>query len=140
MKKFDDGRIGFNSTLEHRVVERIRMKLKKLGIINIKTLDHDKFSYIMEGVSPKFNEKFKIFILIRTIVSDKVSMNLTRYECEKVAGDNPLLILADRRHLYPIKFSFLDDIRSVEYVVSSTPLVLFREDNFEEISILSYIL
>src|SRR4030065_2045715 len=110
MIKFEDGRIGFNSTLEHRLVERARHQLKKAGIKNIKTQYHDPFVYIMKG---EYNSKtIKIRILMRTVETNNVAMNMNSYNCDLYLGINSLLVFVDRRHLYPVKFMWFNNINS----------------------------
>lgn len=132
MKKCEDGRIGFNSTLEHRTVERARYHLKKSGIEYIETIYHDKFTWIMNGIYE--NKKLRIYILIREIDSDKVAMNRAYYELERSLYDNPLLVLSDRRHMYIVKFLFFNDINSREYSLGKTPIVLLPERDFKDMS------
>jgi len=130
MIKFNDNKIGFNSTLEHRLVEKVRLRLKKEGYTNIKTISHDEFNWIMEGY--KNQEKIKIYILMRTVGTSNASMNRESYEKEILIGGNPLLILTDREHMYPLKFLLFKNINNRSYRNASTPFVLFPEVDFKE--------
>ncbi len=131
MIKYEDGIIGFNSSAEHRMVERARHHLKNSGIEDIKTIYHDYFTWIMEGI---FNHnKIRIYILMRKIVSDKVAMNRGYYEIERAQNNNPLLILSDRRHNYPVKFIFFNNIDYREYKDGMTSFVLIPEEEFKDV-------
>ncbi len=132
MKKYEDGRIGFNSSAEHRMVERARHHLKNSGIEDIKTVYHDYFTWIVEGILN--HNKIRIYILMRKIISNKVAMNRGYYELERIQNNNPLLILSDRRHKYPVKFIFSNNINSREYKDGMTPFVLISEEEFKDIS------
>lgn len=131
MKKLENGKITFNSTIEHRLVERVRHQLKKAGMKDIKTIHHDEFTWIMSGRIYN-DEILKVYVLMRTIETDYVSMNRTFYDLERVRNDNPLLVLADRRHIYPVKYMWFDKINQRIYTSGSTPLVLFPEVDFKK--------
>lgn len=147
MHKDKHGNIGFNSKLEHRLVERVRYHLKKAGIFDLKTSYHDNFVWIMTGNYAKIDEcdyeyyePIRIHILMRSIISDKVAMNLDSYNSDRLSGVNSLLILVDRRYLYPVKFMFFNNINEREYKDFPTPHVLILEKEFENINSLKDIL
>lgn len=147
MHKDKHGNVGFNSKLEHRLVERARYHLKKLEIFDLKTIYHDNFVWIMAGNYAKIDEDdyeyyepIKIHILMRSIISDKVAMNHDSYNSDRLSGVNSLLILVDRRYLYPVKFMFFNNINEREYKDFPTPHVLIPERDFEDISSLRDIL
>src|SRR3989304_3143967 len=134
MKKDEYGHIAFNSTIEHRIVERIRKQLKNSSIENITTQYHDNFVYIMMGYYK--NECIKIHILIRNVESDNVAMNRDSFISDRKYNVNSLLVLGDRRHLYPTKFLFFNNINEIVYKNYPAPHILIPEREFEDIECL----
>jgi hypothetical protein len=129
MKKFEDGRIGFNSTLEHRLVERLRGKLKSKGYVVEIVFNNHKNTVIFEAT--KDENKKTIYGQFRTIETDNVSMNRKFYDIENLKRDpNTFVVLIDRRHLYPMKFTQFINIKNVICNDSAEPHVLFQESEF----------
>lgn len=130
MKKFNDGRIGFNSTFEHRLIERLRSALKAKKYV-VKTLFNNKQNTVIFSATKDGIRKI-IYGQLRTIETNYVSMNRKFYDKENIEQNpNVFIVLVDRRHLYPMKYKQFITIRNVGFIPGNEPFALIPEEDFK---------